>query len=281
MIRDGAAWFDPNNSNRLSSTNRDVYEQSELAARTEKRGLWQQENPVAPWEFVKAEAIRKNPAPSLKDVIADTQPKHSGPTSELTNLTLMRGTNSVPMSSAAAENDTTWVRSSARKNWTRLQPPGESFSVEVPEDGERLTTPVAMGDQMIDVKRYRVRDGWAVYSVSWFKGPFLGESDDIVFKSMLKEFMAGAAESFKYDNRRSDFNCQSPSGKSLSQNGYTGIEYDLTPCRVPWRVRMYTKVVDSERQVYLGAAAFAEEDAENVTRFLKSITVGAAKTRTR
>jgi len=277
MIRDGAAWFDLRSGDRLSANDREIYQQSETAARGEKRGLWQQENPVAPWEFVKAAKMRANVSPSSKEIVTETKPKRSGPTSELSNLTLMKGANSVPVSSSAADNDTTWVRSSARKNWTRLQPPGAGFSVEVPDGGDRLTTQEMVGDQMIDVNRYRVRDGWAVYSVGWFKGPFLGESDEIVFKSMLKEFMAAAAESFKYDNRRSDFDCQSLSGKSLSQNGYSGIEYDLRPCKVPWRVRMYTKVVDKERQVYLGATAFAEEDTANAARFMKSFTVGTAK----
>ena len=185
------------------------------------------------------------------------------------------------MSSAASESDTTWVKSGARKHWTRLQPPGENFSVEVPEDGERLTTAVPMGDQKVDVNRYRVRDGWAIYSLSWFKSPTVGESDDYVFKQLLNEFMEGAAESFKRDNRRTDFNCQPPAGRKISQNGYAGIEFNLTSCRVPWRVRIYTRVLDNERELYLAAAAYAEEDAENVTRFLKSFTVGVTSTRSR
>src|ERR1044072_4665438 len=53
MIRDGVAWFDPANGNRLSANDREIYQQSEQAARKEKRGLWRDENPVAPWEFVK------------------------------------------------------------------------------------------------------------------------------------------------------------------------------------------------------------------------------------
>src|SRR5215211_6400181 len=51
MIRDGAAWVDPSTEHRLSATDREVYAQSEVAARNERRGLWQQEDPIAPWEF--------------------------------------------------------------------------------------------------------------------------------------------------------------------------------------------------------------------------------------
>jgi len=279
MIRDGVAWFDPTNGNRLSANDREVYQQSEQAARNEKRGLWQQENPVAPWEFVKAEKMRRSSAASLKEIVPDAKPRRSGPLPELNNLTLMMaGTNAAPPTTTS-ETDTAWVRSATRKNWSRFQPPGESFSVEVPEDGERLTTPVPMGDQMVEVKRYRVRDGWAVYSLAWFKAPTLGETDDLAFKGLFKDFMTGAAESYQRDNRRTDFKCQPPTGKNISQNGYTGVEFDLTSCRVPWRVRMYTKVVDNERLMYIAAAAYAEEDAENVMRFMKSFNVGSVKTR--
>jgi endonuclease YncB( thermonuclease family) len=61
MIRDGAAWLDPRNQHRLNATDQEVYQQSEQAARSERRGLWQDENAVAPWEFVKAVALRRNP----------------------------------------------------------------------------------------------------------------------------------------------------------------------------------------------------------------------------
>jgi micrococcal nuclease len=68
MIRDGAAWVDPSNQHRLSATDREVYQQSEVAAHNERRGLWQQENPVAPWEFVRALALRSHPVASLNTV---------------------------------------------------------------------------------------------------------------------------------------------------------------------------------------------------------------------
>jgi endonuclease YncB( thermonuclease family) len=281
MIRDGAAWFDPNNGNRLGPTNREVYQQSEQAARSEKRGLWQEENPVAPWEFVRAEAQRRNPVASSKEVVTTTQPKRTGPASELNNLTLMMGRmNAAPAPPAIAEPTGAWARSTSRKNWSRLHPPGESFSVDIPEEGERLTVSVPMGDQMVDVHTYMVREGWAVYSLAWFKGPSLGESDDLAFKSLLKDFLKGAAEGYKRGSGDSNFKCQPRTQKNISQSGFSGVEYDMSSCTVPSLVRMFTKVVDNERQVYIATVAYGEED-ENVTRFIKSFTVGRVSTVTR
>ena len=173
MIRDGAAWFDPGNGNRLSTTDREVYQQSEQAARNEKRGLWQQENPVAPWEFVKAEAMRRNQAASLRETVSGVTPKRNGPAPELNNLTLMAGR----MNAGPAPSDgySAWARSATRKNWSRFQPAGEDFSVEIPEGGERASTPYPIGDQMVDIKSYAIRDGWAVYSLAWFRAPVLAK----------------------------------------------------------------------------------------------------------
>jgi endonuclease YncB( thermonuclease family) len=58
MIRDGVAWYDPSYKNRLTDAEREVYIQSEQAARIEKRGLWQADHPTPPWEFVKGQTIK-------------------------------------------------------------------------------------------------------------------------------------------------------------------------------------------------------------------------------
>jgi uncharacterized repeat protein (TIGR01451 family) len=55
MVRDGVAWYDKGNANRLSETERQVYKDSEQAARNEQRGIWQESKPLAPWDF------RQNP----------------------------------------------------------------------------------------------------------------------------------------------------------------------------------------------------------------------------
>ena len=282
MIRDGAAWFDQSNGNRLSPTNQEIYQQSEQAARSEKRGLWQDQNAVAPWEFVKAEATRRNSAASLKEVVPDTKPKRSGPVPELNNLTLMNvGRNAAAAQPSMSETNLDWARSTVRKNWSVLQPPGEDFSINIPEGGDRRNMAVPVGGETVDVNMYMVRDGWAVYSLLWFKGPSLGESDDLASNSLLKDFLKGAAEGYKRGSGEADFKCEPRSKKIPAPAGYSAVEFDLTACTIPSRMRMYTKVVDNERQVYIATAAYSEEETENATRFLKSFTVGSAKTRAR
>lgn len=281
MIRDGAAWFDLRSGDRLSATNKEVYEQSEQAARTEKRGLWQQPNPVAPWEFARAEKIRRNTATSQKAIVPDSKPRRSGPAPELNNLSLIAGRNG-GSEAYTREPYSAYARSAARKNWSRFQPEGEDFSVEMPEGGEHATTPSPIGAQVVDVKSYMIRDGWAVYSAGWFKAPTLGETNDVVFEAMSKDLLAVAIDYNNRDNRTTDYKCQPPEVKKFSQNGYAGAEFDLSSCGGLWRMRIYTKVVNNERVMYAIATAYAEEDSANVMRFMKTFTVGTpAKTRSR
>jgi endonuclease YncB( thermonuclease family) len=56
MIRDGVAWYDHAGDYQLSQSDRDLYLRCEQLARSEKRGLWQDATPVAPWEFRRTQA---------------------------------------------------------------------------------------------------------------------------------------------------------------------------------------------------------------------------------
>src|SRR5690349_12404377 len=150
MIRDGAAWFDARNQDHLGAADREVYQQSEQAARNEKRGLWQAENPVAPWEFVKAKALRRDPAASLNGVTSASKAAPKRPASELTNLTIMtKGINDAASASPSlgptnsnangstsaaeswarpADKDMGWATDTSVKQWRPFKPAGENFS---------------------------------------------------------------------------------------------------------------------------------------------------------
>ena len=95
MIRDGAAWFDPRYKSQISDTQNEIYYQSELAARNEKRGLWQTGDAVAPWEFVKAQETQKNAA-STNATSGARRPLSNQSTSELTSIGLLKTGTAMP-----------------------------------------------------------------------------------------------------------------------------------------------------------------------------------------
>jgi hypothetical protein len=274
MIRDGAAWMDPGTQHRLSATDREVYQQSEEAARSERRGLWQQENPIAPWEFVKAVALRRNPVASLNTV---APARTSGPTkapSELNSMTLIA-------SRLAPTSPTRSLNSNVSDilprvdggDWRSLRPARESFSVLVPEEGERETIPVPGGDRMVDGNVYRGRDGRSAFVVSWITGSTYGESDVDAIKNSLAGFLKGFGMTFNalYPAQQA-FSCELQNEKDITMNGFTGLEFDLTSCTLPARARVFTRVIDGNRQMYLATAFYLEPD-DNVTRFINSFTI--------
>lgn len=277
MIRDGAAWFDTN-TNRLSVTERDIYQQSEQAARNERRGLWQQENPVAPWEFVRDEALRRNPVASLKSITPEAQSAPKRPVPELTNLTLMTAgiAAAPPPPSVAGPDMALPAAGPTRGSWRLLRPAGANFSALVPEDGKQTDAPVPEGESHI----YMGRDGWSVYAVTWVTAPSLGETDKDAITGTLGVFLKAVGQGFQIGaesvGRPQSFVCELQNEKNISQGGYTGSEYEMNSCTVPARARAFTRLVDDQRQMYI-AIVFSLQEDENATRFIKSFTIGAAQ----
>lgn len=270
MIRDGAAWFDASNQGRLSAADRDVYQQSEQAARSERRGLWQAQDPIAPWEFVRAQALRRNPAASLNSILPAAKPNR--PTPELTNLTLIASRMASPSPSSTKDREASWAADSGPKNWQPYKPSGEHFSALVPDDGMMKTMSVPFGEQMVDVNVYAARDGWAIYALMWITGPSYGEPDRTAIASTVGGFLEGFAEGYKNRNK-SEFSCEMQGERRFSAGGFSATEYDLPTCTIPAKVRAYTRVVGGDRQMYVGAVFYSQEGDANVSRFLRSFTI--------
>lgn len=260
MIRDGAAWFDASNQDHLSAADREVYQQSEQAARSEKRGLWQAENPIAPWEFVRARTLRRSPAASLNSVLPAVKARHDGPAPELNNLTLMatRSTPGTPYSEGP-------------KSWREFKPAGEKFAALVPEDGQELASSTPDENGPTDIKAYVARDGGTTYLLLWVKGASTGDSDEVVLKRALEAFVTGFGRGYENQTRNA-FTCELQSERRFSSNGFNASDFELPSCTIPGKVRVYTRMVGGRRQLYIGAVFYAQEDA-NVSRFLKSFTV--------
>jgi endonuclease YncB( thermonuclease family) len=275
MIRDGAAWFDASGQDRLSVADREMYQQSELAARIERRGLWEAPEPVAPWVYVREQALRRNPVAAQKPVQPVATEKPNRPRSELTNLTLMASTSAPPPASSAADTDddaTAWARSTGPKNWESYKPEGESFSALVPDDGMKKQIQVPFGDQMVDVNVYVARDGGAIFALMWITGPSSGEADRPTIQGTVQGFLKGVALGYQRRNN-SEFSCELEGERRFAAGGFSATEYDLPSCTIPAKVRAYTRVIGDERQMYIGATFYSPDDTANVTRFIKSFTV--------
>ena len=271
MIRDGAAWFDPNTSDRLAATDRDVYQQSELAARNERRGLWQQANPTAPWEFVKAEKMRLHAVAPVKTNESPTASvKHSNPGAELTNISLMAVNVKAapqPASASALPNDFEVLGDEL--------PAGLPFVASPPRNGSLISKTTLFGGQVVKAKAYLAIDGTNAYSITWYTAPSAGEDDKTAMDQLIfNELTAALAGALTGGDPQA--RCNPQSEKDISANGYWGRELDLTKCLIPHRVRVFTKAIGDHREVYLAMVGINKPDA-NVTRFLQSFTIRARK----
>ena len=267
MIRDGAAWYAPQLSH-LSDAQQEIYSKSEEAARNEKRGIWQVDGAVAPWEFVKARELAKQ----FANKPASPTDEAKRPKPELDNLNL-RGRNTTavarPQSSFAdGLSDTSWATEGPAKNlWHRLQPEGENFSVLVPEGGKQVANDLPFGNHTLSLHAYVGRDGYASYNVIWATGPSLGETD----VAAVDSFVFGFLHSMKPASAGNS-SCEATGTKTVSTAGYFGREFELSGCLLPGLARIYTKVVGEERRMYFAVTLYKESDA-NVAKFLKSFTL--------
>ena len=272
MIRDGAAWVDPTNEQRLSATDREVYQQSEFAARSERRGLWQQETPLPPWEFARAIALKTKRAEALNTVSVARKPPPDRPTPELTSLTLMASRLATPTTAARVNTPALPEGFLAPVNggtWHLLRPAREQFSVLVPEEGDQQSIPLEGLGGVGNGHVYRGRDGRAAFVVTWMTGLTAGESDAEAIKTGVAGFLKGFGE-------HTAFSCQSlENEKDISMRGFTGLEFELGSCTVPVKARVFTRIINGERQLYLAVVLYMGQD-DNVNRFINSFTITEA-----
>jgi len=281
MIRDGAAWYDPN-GNHLTDPQRAVYSQSEQAARREKRGLWQAENPMAPWDFVKQQAgLRLATKKQSAEADANPMAVPPRPAASLTNESLLKmgGPAASPQAGADYSETSSLGDPGLKHEWKHFHPAGSDFTAFVPSGGKQMTTQLPLGNGEAQVNYYIAYDAESVYALTWANGPSVGESDTSVIKLTMSGFLQGLHEA--WGRKGAQLYCESSSEKDVSTGGYTGREFDLAGCSIPGIARFYTKVVNGERQLF-GGVAFSPRGEPNVAKFIQSFTIkGTMKDKTK
>jgi endonuclease YncB( thermonuclease family) len=152
MIRDGAAWYDRRYEREMNDVERHLYAESEQAARTERRGIWQEPQPVPPWEWRQAKNARQNSRPATPAPVARKSP-------------------------SIIREDTPWPV---------FSPSGAPFSVRMPGGGKQYSTEVRLPDgETINADFYGVSHLKIGYIAIWASGPSGDITLDTLFDQML------------------------------------------------------------------------------------------------
>jgi hypothetical protein len=144
----------------------------------------------------------------------------------------------------------------------------------VPEQGELQTIPVTGGDRMVDGHVFRGRDGRSAFVISWLTAATYGEGDADAIKHSLASFLKGFGFTFNalYPGQPA-FTCELQNEKDISMRDFTGLEFDLTSCTIPAKARVFTRVVNNDRQMYLATVFYLDPDDDKVARFINSFTI--------
>ena len=243
---------------------RQIYAQSEVAARGEKRGLWQNES-VAPWTWARLQAERRLPVASSNRT--STPNRSLSSSGELTTTSLLR---SASPPSGSPDSSMAWAKPGPRE-WRQFQPAGAKFSVIVPSEGRDSIETILFRDKPVDFHSYASADGLGVYAVVWAIGPFLGETDETAMTFALAGMINGVASG--YEQVGGKFNCPIKAHTDVAANGFAGREYDLTGCSIPGFARVYTRVEGDSRRLIVGVSFNVQKDVSAAKRFLQSFSL--------
>jgi endonuclease YncB( thermonuclease family) len=263
MLRDGVAWYDRTAAYELSQPDQKLYSECELAARTEKRGLWRDQSPLSPWEFrriqkEKAEALARPPQSRLSvksrrsAVSRDEFGAITGPTSIIGN------SNVRPIAEKGSPD-----------RWTRFDSPDDHFTVLIPSNAFEGSNIIPLNDgRNATVHFLAAGSDQAFYSVLFGKGP---KTDNADGDQIINGLVAGMNDSML--KRGSNALMSVKSVRDLKVAGYSGRQYRLDAPGFSGSIRFLSKVVDEDRQFFI-VFAFAKTGSEYLgNQFLNSFSI--------
>lgn len=274
MVRDGAAWYNSKLGN-VGEVESQVYQQSEMAARQERRGLWQDENPIAPWEFVLAEIERRKPVAVQTKPVPPVRKTASGSLDNETIRFAGLPARNLRKPKIEVESEIIWANDSPDETMKTMQPRGESLTVFAPTDGLHDVFNIPVGDQTFESHLYTVKGDQTFYQLAWATRPALGETDDEVLTLVFGTLMQRLTLEYQQFAGEGQVLCKTRKSTPLSMGGFVGREVDLSNCSIPGLVRIFTQVEGSQRRVY---AAFGvhrpNADPGDALNFVRSMKVG-------
>lgn len=248
MIRDGVGWYNKADERMLSELERQVYAQSQEAAHRERRGLWQEESPVAPWNFQTARLANPNTSvtplsssSSLTPSARKTKPRG------LSNEDLMSGMLQ-PGSMGGNSEGRPLFADASPGSWHTYQPADRHFSILAPGNAIEFDGPILDDSgQTRNLHSVIGKSDGNLYILVWTKGPNGTATDESAAADIAKGLMAG----FESASERTGIHATMTPGRNLKLNGYSGRRYVLTAGPVSGELRVLSKQVGDTREVFM------------------------------
>ena len=276
MIRDGVAWHFKHYVDEQDKLSSRLYAECESAARSERRGLWQDPQPTPPWNFTPALKTQTAVgASSWPEALAAAKPAGPRPGHGLTSEDLRSYRNASPAGAVPAPPAPAAGARAGGAKGKMLAPGGEYFSVDVPGVGAQFGTQLPTPKGQVDAQFYMSRSGESAYMVIWATGPYEGETPAAIFDGTMANFKQGIKKFF--DSRGQDFNCKVVNERELSLNGFTGRQYKVTGCEPGAVIRIYYKANGKRLKLYMFGAVNGDEGAPEARHFFESFHIDSER----
>lgn len=246
MLRDGVAWYDRVSDYELNQADRNLYAQCEQAARNEKRGLWQDESAVAPWDFRQAQLAKLNSgnaAPSFQQY----QARKSKANQSLSNSDLLGGV----IGSGSIAGQPTFkpiAANGAPGSWTRYESVAGHFSVLFPSDGVEGTSAVVDSEgHAHDVLFLGASNNVALFLLMSARGPNGKYTDASAADDTVKGYVSSMNRDF--ENAGVSERATATPVRDLKLNGYGGKQYRLSSPGPSGVIRVFSKQVGDQRDI--------------------------------
>lgn len=278
MLRDGAAWYDPNKVHGLTDADRELYAKCEKAARDEKRGLWSDAAAVAPWEFreaKKSEAAKQDEASRKSkrlnfSAYQEKEARKVAANRVLTNKHFGRG--DVQPGDVAGNPTIRLVAPKASpEDWVTYRSDTPRFSIRVPGNSYVFQFPILTGELKIVNLNYVVGiSNGAFYSLMWTKGSSLVHAPDkTIADSMMDEWVKGINHYF--ESERLPYTAKYSSGRVIRLGTYSGKQYSITADEfMAGYARIVSRRVGDQHEVF-ALAVFSRTGDESAFDFLNSL----------
>jgi endonuclease YncB( thermonuclease family) len=273
MIRDGVGWYNKSDESSLSEVERQVYQASQEAARSERRGLWQEDSPQAPWDVHRVQLATTNT--SAVSLARQPATVVRGNQSRLSSEDLLGGIGGFlqPGSMANKPEVRRLSADGEQGGWLRYQPADRHFSILAPSDGVEVTSQVLGPQGQLQETHYVVGVNMSrrtIYFLICSKGSTGTSTDASAASDAINGLVGGM-------NSAAQQHGEAPAivtpGRNISVNGYTGRQYSLTTNAGSGVLRVLSKQIGAEREVFMLGVLIPPGSPSSGDEFLNSFRV--------